>query len=122
MNESVEPGEAGEGVMELRDEFATASSSGAGGGRLRKLLQAWSKVVAGQGDQAESPGASLTQELKSLFSLLRQEFGWEDADTTVLKRGMVELEDGEMVELVVDGADEEDELGEYAPVIVQDEE
>ena len=37
---------------------------------------------------------------------------------TMLKRGMVQLEDGEQVELTMEGADEEDEMGEYAPTVV----
>jgi len=32
---------------------------------------------------------------------------------------MVQLEDGEMVEVQVDGWDEDEEAGEYAPVVVE---
>ena len=31
---------------------------------------------------------------------------------------MLELEDGEQIEVQISGADEEDETGEYAPVVV----
>ena len=37
----------------------------------------------------------------------------------MLKRCMLELEDGERVEMDMNDADEEDETGEYAPVVVE---
>ena len=48
---------------------------------------------------------------------MEKEFGWQP-EGSYLKRGMLELEDGERVELEVNGADAEDEVGDYAPTIV----
>lgn len=61
--------------------------------------------------------ADLVDELEDLQDFLQKEFGWE-LDGSFVKRGMLELEDGERVEMDVGGADEDDELGEYAPTIV----
>lgn len=59
----------------------------------------------------------LKQKLAELEAWLREKYGWEADD--VLRKGMVQLEDGEMVEIDMDGFDEEEEEGEYAPVVVQ---
>jgi A1 cistron-splicing factor AAR2 len=48
---------------------------------------------------------------------MQKEFDWQ-LDGSYLKRGMLDLEDGERVEVEIDGADEDDELGDYAPTIV----
>lgn len=48
---------------------------------------------------------------------LRKELDWDLTDEYV-RKGMVRLEDGEEVEMEVDDLQDEDERGEYAPVIV----
>ncbi|KKY14323.1 putative aar2 family protein [Phaeomoniella chlamydospora] len=137
----------GLGMMEeVREEFASgiadgmlgggAGLLGGGEGRMRKLLMGWQKGIeeegGGGGDEKQKDGDTntghlqkshddtnqLKQEIGNLWRLLKEEFGWEDEGITVLKRGMVNLEDGEQVELEVEGADEDEELGEYAPVVV----
>ncbi|KAH7356233.1 AAR2 domain-containing protein [Pyrenochaeta sp. MPI-SDFR-AT-0127] len=85
-----------------------------GGGFLRPLFSTFRKNLN------EFDGkwkADLVDELEDLQDYLQKEFGWE-LDGSYLKRGLLELEDGERVEMVVKGADEDDELGEYAPTIV----
>jgi A1 cistron-splicing factor AAR2 len=62
-------------------------------------------------------GETLKEELKKVEEYLRNEYGWERGKD-VLRRGLLELEDGERVDMDMDGADEEDETGEYAPVVV----
>ncbi len=62
-------------------------------------------------------GEMLKAELKQLEEDLRDQYGWE-CSKDMLKRGLLELEDGEQVDMDMDGADEEDETGEYAPVVV----
>lgn len=61
--------------------------------------------------------ADLVDELEDLQNFLKKEFGWE-LDGSYVKRGMLELEDGEQVEMDVNDADEDDERGEYAPTVV----
>ncbi|KAK2879323.1 hypothetical protein FQN49_000986 [Arthroderma sp. PD_2] len=53
-----------------------------------------------------------------LETWVKDEYGWELAKESTVRRGMLELEDGEQVELEINGAEEEDETGDYAPVIV----
>ena len=57
-------------------------------------------------------------EWKALEMWTRREWGWELSDSFV-RRGMVDLEDGERVELEMDDMEGEDERGEYAPVVVE---
>lgn len=60
----------------------------------------------------------LVDELEELQEYLQKEFGWQ-VDGSYVKRGMVLLEDGERVELELNGADEDDEVGEFAPMVVE---
>jgi len=59
----------------------------------------------------------LVDELEDLQEYMQKEFGWEP-EGSYLKRGMLELEDGERVEMEVNGADADEELGDYAPTVV----
>lgn len=61
---------------------------------------------------------SLVSECAILESWLRREYGWELDSGAVLRKGWVRLEDGEMVEVEMDGEGEEGEGGEYGPVVV----
>ncbi|MCJ1392206.1 hypothetical protein MMC18_005073 [Xylographa bjoerkii] len=56
--------------------------------------------------------------MQELEMWLKAEWRWELSDSWV-RRGMVELEDGERVELVMADMEGEDERGEYAPVVVE---
>jgi A1 cistron-splicing factor AAR2 len=60
------------------------------------------------------------RQLELLEDYLKKELGWQ-LDNSYLKHGIVELEDGEQVELDLQDDDEEDETGEYAPVVVETE-
>ena len=60
---------------------------------------------------------TLREELQKVEDYLSDHYGWNKR-TEVLKRGLLELEDGEKVEMDLNGVDEEDETGEYAPVVV----
>ncbi|CAO2658269.1 Nn.00g059920.m01.CDS01 [Neocucurbitaria sp. VM-36] len=86
-----------------------------GGGFLRPLFSRFQKTLD---DFDGKWKANLVDELQDLQEYLQQEFGWE-LDGSYVKRGMLELEDGERVEMDVNGADEDDELGDYAPVVVE---
>ena len=58
------------------------------------------------------------ENMDSLTTWLRARWNWELSDSYV-RRGMVELEDGERVELETSELEGEDERGEYAPVVVE---
>ncbi|KAF2799986.1 hypothetical protein K505DRAFT_320824 [Melanomma pulvis-pyrius CBS 109.77] len=86
-----------------------------GGGFLKPLLRRFRKAL----DEFDGKWkADLVDEFEELEEFLQQEFGWE-LDDSFVKHGMLELEDGERVEMDVNGADEDDETGEYAPTVVE---
>jgi A1 cistron-splicing factor AAR2 len=93
------------GLFDLSDE---------GGSLLKFLLH---KFKLGLAELPKEATTSVTEELFELENYLRGEHGWR-LDSDFVRKGMMELEDGEKVELVVSGYDEEDERGEYAPVVV----
>jgi len=106
------------GLFELADEMSSRW--------LRRLLKGFGTnveevlgdaVEEGKGHGSER-GKQLREALGGLEGWLREKYVWED-ESNVLKKGMIQLEDGEMVEVHMDGADEEDETGDYAPVVVE---
>ena len=94
------------GLFELRDEM--------GSGWLRGLVQGFVEVVSDiVGEEGE-----LGREMRRFEEGMQERFGWEGKGS-MLRRGMLELEDGERVEVSLDGADRDEERGEYAPVVVE---
>lgn len=83
------------------------------------LLKTWLKEFKRTLEQVFSAGegAEIKAEMDGLESILKDMYGWELNDDFV-RKGLLSLEDGEEVEMEVSGMDEEDESGEYAPVIV----
>lgn len=93
------------GLFEMGDEVGSAW--------LRRLLRSFREYVD------EAAGAEkLRVALKGLEEWLRERYGWAD-EKNMVRRGMVQLEDGEFVELQDDEVDEDEETGEYAPVVVE---
>ena len=97
-------GEVDEGVNQVGKEQDGDGGGGVGGD---------GKEVAGDGGSLEK----VREEMRKLEDWLREEWGWELGDEYV-RKGMVQLEDGEQVELEMDELEAEDERGEYAPVVV----
>lgn len=95
------------GLFELKDEMGSAW--------LRRLLHGFRANVD---EMLTSKNSELPKALEDLEMWLREQYGWED-ERNVLRRGMIQLEDGEMVEMEAAGWDEEEETGEYAPAIVE---
>lgn len=85
-----------------------------GGGFLNPLLRKFRKTL----DELEGDWKkNVVREFDELAAFLKKEFGWE-LDDSYVKHGMLQLEDGETVEMDVNGADEDDETGEFAPTVV----
>ncbi|KAJ9210786.1 hypothetical protein DTO166G4_7651 [Paecilomyces variotii] len=82
---------------------------------LIKLLTGFKRTVD---ELSDGVGFAVKFELKVFEKWVKEEFNWELKKEAIVKRGMLELEDGEQVEMEMNDADEEDETGEYAPVIV----
>lgn len=86
-----------------------------GGGFLRPLFKKFRRNL----DDFDGKWKSeMVDELDELQDFLQRQFGWE-RDDAIVKRGMLDLEDGERVEMDVNDADEDDESGDYAPTIVE---
>jgi len=79
---------------------------------LTKLRQSVDEIV---GNRAES---MVKIELDKLEAWVKEEYDWELKREFIVRRGMIRLEDGEEVEMEMDGNDEDEETGEYAPLVV----
>ena len=90
------------------------NASDAGGNHLKQLLRGFKRTLE---EALPSQDNSIRKEMLVLEDWLREEWSWELSDS-FLRKGIVELEDGERVELETQDLEGEDERGEYAPVIV----
>ena len=82
------------------------------------LLRAWLKgFKGGLGEVFGAEGEGVKGEMEELEMTLKKLYGWDMGDDFV-RRGMLDLEDGERVEMDVEYTGEGDESGEYAPVVV----
>lgn len=86
-----------------------------GGAFLRDLLM---KLRQSVDDLVGDSESEVKFELDKLEEWVEAEYDWELRRGAVVRHGMLQLEDGEQVEMDWDGNDEDDETGEYAPVIV----
>lgn len=93
------------GLFDLADE---------GGNLILALLQ---KFKRGLERQSVTIQQDVWDELEELEDLLKSQQGWAPNESQA-RRGMLELEDGEQVEMDTNRFDEEDETGEYAPIVV----
>jgi len=94
------------GLIDLADD---------GAGLLRGWMRRFRKgleSVTGAGKQ------EVVDEMDELQEYLKERHGWE-VEGDFVRRGIVQLEDGEEVELEVGGWDEEEEEGDWAPVVVE---
>ena len=69
-------------------------------------------------EEATKEDSEVRRAIEELEEFMRERYGWESG-RDILKRGMLELEDGEKIEVTMDGADEDEETGEYAPLVVK---
>jgi len=92
------------------------SDDGGGGQFLKNLLRGFRRTL--DEVSARSVLHEVENAMKELQDCVRHMYGWELGDEW-LRRGMVQLEDGEMVELETQDMESEDERGEYAPVIFE---
>ncbi|RAK93269.1 AAR2 domain protein [Aspergillus costaricaensis CBS 115574] len=86
-----------------------------GGEFLRRLLVKFRRSLYEVVDGTES---LVKAEFDKLEAWVKEEYDWELNREVFVRRGMVQLEDGEQVELDMHDDDEDDELGEYAPMVV----
>jgi A1 cistron-splicing factor AAR2 len=87
-----------------------------GGAFLRNLLM---KLRHSVDDIVGDSESKVKLELDKLEEWVKEEYDWELRRGALVRHGMLQLEDGEQVEMDWHGNDEEDETGEYAPMIVE---
>lgn len=92
------------GLFDMREDGAPL---------LKKLLTRLRKSA----DEVTSHESKLNRELANLEKFLEERYEW-NLNASVVKRGLLELEDGEQVEMELTEAEADDETGEYAPVVV----
>jgi A1 cistron-splicing factor AAR2 len=87
-----------------------------GGAFLRNLLAKLRRSV----DEIVENGAEsmVKTELDKLEAWVKEEYDWELRRESIVRRGMIRLEDGEEVEMEMDDNDEDEETGEYAPLVI----
>ncbi|KAL8661686.1 MAG: hypothetical protein Q9202_005378 [Teloschistes flavicans] len=91
-------------------------SEDGGGTFMKRLLQGFKRILD-RYDNREGVD-EVKEEFAEVEKWVREQFGWELGDEFV-RSGMLELEDGEMVEMESGEMEGEDESGEYAPVVVE---
>ena len=94
------------GLFDMSDE---------GGGSLKHLLKNFRRTLGQVFENGE--GDEVKEDMEALEALLKSEYGWELGNDFV-RKGMLDLEDGERVEMETEEMDGDDERGEYAPVVV----
>ena len=97
------------GLFDMSDE---------GAGLLRGLLKGFKRIIE-QPSIGENIGVEdVKEEFEEVEKWVKEQYGWELGDEFV-RKGMLELEDGETVEMETGEMEGEDESGEYAPVVVE---
>ncbi|KAL8715054.1 MAG: hypothetical protein Q9220_001011 [cf. Caloplaca sp. 1 TL-2023] len=84
---------------------------------LRELLKGFKKILERIAASGEEGCHTIEEEFEEVEQWANNHFGWELGGDFV-RSGILELEDGETVEMETNELEEEDESGEYAPVIV----
>lgn len=89
-----------------------------GGGFLKVLLKRFKRVLEQRGVERDNTEDDVKEEFEELAGWVKEQYGWELGDDFV-RKGMLELEDGERIEMETGEMEGEDESGDYAPVIVE---
>lgn len=87
-----------------------------GGHFLRNLLSKIKRSV----DEVIPKGTEsmVKTELDKLEAWVKEEYDWELRRESIVRRGMLQLEDGEQIEMEMEDNDADEETGEYAPMVV----
>ena len=91
------------GLFDFRDEIASSW--------LRAL---WARFRGVVDEARKGEREDLKKEVDALQKLFEEKYGWQ-SERDILRKGMLELEDGEKVEVTMPGVDED----EYEPVVVE---
>ena len=94
------------GLFDMNDE---------GGGLLKHLLKGFKRTLEDVFDNGQ--GEDIKDEMEELERVLKRIYNW-DLSADIVRKGGLELEDGETIEMELGGFHQEEESGEYAPVVV----
>ena len=97
-------------------EGGSFDMSDEGGGQLKKWLKGFKMTIRQVLNEGE--GEDIKEEMEALEAFLKSQYEWNLGDEFV-RKGMLDLEDGEQVYLETNEMEGEDERGEYAPVVVE---
>ena len=100
------------GLFELREESGSAWLRG-----LVRRFRSSVEDVLGDKEEGGTRKGDLLKQLEHFEELMNDRYGWE-LGKGWSRRGMVQLDDGETVEVSLLGADEDDEVGDWAPTVV----
>ncbi|KAL8738817.1 MAG: hypothetical protein Q9181_000421 [Wetmoreana brouardii] len=89
-----------------------------GGSFLKALLKGFKRVLEQSTKDKNAGVDEVKEEFDNVEQWVREQYRWELGDEFA-RSGMLELEDGEMVEMETAEMEGEDESGEYAPVVVE---
>ncbi|KAI5855435.1 A1 cistron-splicing factor [Tricharina praecox] len=112
----------------LRRMLEVLKGAGDGGGFLGdevmaevlKLLRGFGKVLREEEEEDDKRGRKVREEFLKLAGWASRKMDWVLDTREVLRKGMVQTEEGDMVEIQDEGLEEEEETGEYAPAVVED--
>jgi A1 cistron-splicing factor AAR2 len=79
---------------------------------LTKIRQSVEEVIP------KGTESMVKTELDKLAVWVKEEYDWELQRDSIVRRGMLQLEDGEEIEMEMEDNDADEETGEYAPMIV----
>ncbi|KAI9894636.1 MAG: hypothetical protein M1814_001992 [Vezdaea aestivalis] len=99
-------GDVDEGLFDLSDE---------GGGLLREAIMGFKRSVESSDEKVHE---DVVGSLEDLLDFVKSTIGWT-MDDSYARKGFLDLEDGERVEMEVTDLEADDEEGEYAPVVVE---
>lgn len=89
-----------------------------GAGFLKGLLKGFKRTLGQKSGDVGDRADDVEEEYLEVEKWVKEQYGWELGDEFV-RKGTLQLEDGEMVEMETGEMEGEDESGEYAPVIVE---
>jgi len=89
-------------------------------GEVLKLLRGFGKMLREEEEEDPKRGRKVREEYLKLARWAEGKMDWVLDTRDVLRKGLVQTEEGDMVEIEDEGLEEEEETGEYAPAVVED--
>jgi A1 cistron-splicing factor AAR2 len=85
---------------------------------VKKLLRGFGKMLREEEEENPSRGRKVRMAFKILAEWAYTKLDWILDTRDILRKGTVQTEEGDILEVQEEGLDEEEETGEYAPAVV----